>query len=145
MIYVLDTNIITALMKNDKKVWEKLDEKIFRGENVFMNGISYYEIKRGLLAVRTDKKKSNKSKKENIFDWLCKKIGILFLDDQEIFDTASKIYARLKQEGNLIPDADILIAALVISRNMILVSDDSDFSRIEYMDVVNWLEKHLQR
>lgn len=103
-----------------------------------MNGISYYEIKRGLLAFKTDKK-DNKSGKKNIFDWICKKIGILFLDDQEIFDIASEIYAQLKREGNLIPDADILIAALAISHNIILVSADSDFSRIEYVNVENWL------
>ena len=132
MNYILDTNIITALMKNDEKVWTKLDEKIFRGEEVFISGINYYEIKRGLLAV-------NAAKKLNSFDRFCKKFGILFLDDQEIFDTASKIYADLKRKGRLISDADILIAALAITRDVILVSDDSDFSEIGDVSLENWL------
>ncbi len=133
MSYTHDTNMITALMKNDGKVWTNLDEKTFRGEEVFMNGISYYEIKRGLLA-------TNASKKLNIFDRFCRKFEILFLDDQKIFDTASKIYADLKRKGKLIPDADILIAALAITRSLILVSDDSDFLRIGDVRVENWLE-----
>ena len=62
-----------------------------------------------------------------------------FLDDQEIFDTASKIYADLKRKGGLISDADILIAALAITRDTILVSDDSDFSGIGDVSVENWL------
>lgn len=56
MNYTLDTNIVTALMKNDKKVWTTLEEKTFRGEVVSMNAISYYEIKRGLLSVKAAKK-----------------------------------------------------------------------------------------
>lgn len=114
-------------------MWTKLDERIFRGEEVFMNGISYYETKRGLLAVRTAKKLS-------IFDWVCEEFGILLLDDQKIFDTASEIYAKLKQRGELISDADILIAALAITHKVILVSDDSDFLRIEDVSVENWLK-----
>ena len=125
--------MITALMKNDGKVWTTLDEKTFRGEEIFMNGISYYEIKRDLLAV-------NAAKKLNIFDRFCKKFEILFLDDQTIFDSASKIYADLKRKGKLIPDADILIAALAITHNLTLVSDDSDFLRIGDVRVENWLE-----
>lgn len=71
MNYTLDTNIVTALMKNDKKVWTTLEEKTFRGEEVSMNAISYYEIKRGLLSAKAAKKLS-------IFERLCRKFGTLF-------------------------------------------------------------------
>jgi tRNA(fMet)-specific endonuclease VapC len=68
------------------------------------------------------------------------KIRLLFLDNQEIFDKASEVYADLKRKGELIQDADILIAATALTQELILVSDDSDFLRIEGVTVENWLQ-----
>ncbi|MFH1322420.1 MAG: type II toxin-antitoxin system VapC family toxin [Methanobacteriota archaeon] len=133
MNYTIDTNIITALMKNDEGVKRKLQEMVFYGKEVFINGISYYEIKRGLLA-------ANATKQLNIFDEICKKLGILLLDNQGIFDIASEIYADLKQRGELITDADILIAAIALTQNLILVSDNTKhFQRIRDITLENWL------
>lgn len=133
MNYILDTNIITAHMKGNKRIREKLKEIAVYGNKVFMSGISYYEMKRGLLA-------KNATKQLNIFDELCKKIRILFLDDHEIFDKASEIYADLRQRGELISDADILIAATALTRGLALVSGDADFLRIEGITIENWLK-----
>ncbi len=133
MNYTIDTNIITALMKNDEGVKRKLQEMVFYGKEVFINGISYYEIKRGLLA-------ANATTQLNIFDEICKKLGILLLDNQGIFDIASEIYADLKQRGELITDADILIAAIALTQNLILVSDNTKhFQRIRDITLENWL------
>ena len=133
MNYILDTNIITAYMRDDEKIRMKLKEIVIYGKKVFISGMSYYEIKRGLLAKKA-------TKQLNIFNELCRKIRILFLDNQEIFDRASEIYADLKQRGELISDADILIAATALARDLILVSDDSDFLRIKDVTVENWLK-----
>ena len=133
MNYILDTSIITAYMRDDEKIRMKLKEIVIYGKKVFISGMSYYEIKRGLLAKKA-------TKQLNIFNELCRKIRILFLDNQEIFDRASEIYADLKQRGELISDADILIAATALARDLILVSDDSDFLRIKDVTVENWLK-----
>jgi predicted nucleic acid-binding protein len=45
----------------------------------------------------------------------------------------------VKKAGQLITDADILIAGLSYIKNMILVTNDSDFGRIEDISVENWL------
>lgn len=120
-------------MKNDEGVKRKLQEMVFYGKEVFINGISYYEIKRGLLA-------ANATTQLNIFDEICKKLGILLLDNQGIFDIASEIYADLKQRGELITDADILIAAIALTQNLILVSDNTKhFQRIRDITLENWL------
>ncbi|MGQ9628519.1 MAG: PIN domain-containing protein [Anaerolineae bacterium] len=58
---------------------------------------------------------------------------------QKIFDKAAEIYSDLKQRGELIQDADILIAAISLTQNLTLVSDDSDFLRIKDITVENWL------
>ncbi|MBI1748548.1 MAG: hypothetical protein HYR55_18465 [Acidobacteria bacterium] len=48
--YTLDTNIITALLKRNAAVIQKVEATLQVGYPVVFNAISYYEIKRGLLA-----------------------------------------------------------------------------------------------
>lgn len=132
MTYVLDTNIISKLLKGNAIIQGRIKQAILNGETIFINGISYYEIKRGLLD-------SNATKQLNQFEEFCRKFGLVLLDVKEIFDKAAELYARLKRQGKLIPDADILIASVVCHRNFVLVSDDSDFERVQELTVNNWL------
>jgi len=134
MTYVLDTNIITAILKGNDQVIKKAQKVIIEGGDIFINGISYYEIKRGLLAV-------NATAKLKTFDLLCKEFGLILLDTQSVFDEAAAIYAALKQKGNLIGDADILIASATKIRNYTLVSDNTrHFERVEGLRFENWLK-----
>ncbi len=132
MTYVLDTNIITAILKDNEKIKRIARRKALEGKKIFINGISYYEIKRGLLA-------ANATTKLTKFESLCKTLGLVLLDTRDIFDIASKVYANLKQRGELLKDADILIASTVIHKNFILVSADTDFNRIKGLKIENWL------
>lgn len=132
MRYIIDTNIITAIMKNNEKVKRRAQEAILMGNDIFINGISYYEIKRGLLAKDTRKQLL-------FFDKLCNEYGLILLDNQYIFDRAAEIYAELQRKGELIKDADILIASIANTGNFTLVSDDSHFDRIQGLRVENWL------
>ncbi|MDI6839548.1 MAG: type II toxin-antitoxin system VapC family toxin [bacterium] len=132
MTYVLDTNIITAILKGDEKVKRKVQRVVIEGEEIYINGISYYEIKRGLLAAKATSQLEK-------FHILCKKFGLILLDTQSVFDEAAEIYANLQQRGKLIEDADILIASTTKTSNLILVSDDADFHRIQGLKLENWL------
>ncbi len=133
MKYLLDTNIISAIMKGNEQVKRKAQEIIIENGDIFINGITYYEIKRGLLAV-------NAKTKLQLFDLLCKEFGLILLGNKVIFDRASEIYSDLKNKGQLIGDADILIASMAQSMNFILVSDNvSHFERIEGLRLENWL------
>jgi len=132
MTYVLDTNIITAIMKGDDKVKKRTQKAKLEGEKILINGISYYEIKRGLLA-------KDATVQLKRFELLCREFGLVLLDTQYIFDRAAEIYANLQRRGELVEDADILIASVVSFRNFILVSDDTDFNRIQGLKIENWL------
>jgi len=132
MNYVIDTNIVTALMRNDVRIKAKLQEMVIRGKEVFISAVSYYEVKRGLLA-------ANAKGRLGVFHQMCGQLGILFLDNLEIFERASQIYADLRRRGKPIPDADILIAATALTQNLIVVSDDSHFERIRNIILENWL------
>ncbi|MDJ0519870.1 MAG: PIN domain-containing protein [Trichodesmium sp. MO_231.B1] len=46
----------------------------------------------------------------------------------------------MRRKGRPIQDADILIAATAIIHNLTLVSNDSDMSRVEEINLENWLE-----
>jgi tRNA(fMet)-specific endonuclease VapC len=131
-MYILDTNIITAFLKDNQKVKQRVQEVTVQGNEIFINGISYYEIKRGLLA-------SNATRQLGLFELLCKTFGILLLNNLSIFDGASDLYANLQQKGMLIGDADILIASLTKIQNFILVTDDSHFQRVQGLRTENWL------
>jgi tRNA(fMet)-specific endonuclease VapC len=132
MKYVLDTNIITAVLKENQGLIQKIRNNIQNGKIIFINAIAYYEIKRGLLAV-------NASEKLRKFEAICNAFDIIFLDNISILDIASDIYSNLKKSGNLIEDADILIASMVMHYDYILVSDDSHFNRIQNIQLENWL------
>ena len=129
-MYIFDTNMISALMKDDKKVEAKLKVATSEETGVFMSGVSHYEIKRGLLAV-------NATRKLKIYDELRRQFQMLFLDNEEVFDKAAQIHADLKQRGELIEDADIFIAATALIQNLILVSGDSHFQRISDLNTEN--------
>ncbi len=132
MRYVLDTNIITAILKGNERVKQKAQKLILQGKEIFINGISYYEIKRGLLY-------ANAQAQLKKFEMPCKQFGLILPDTQNIFDTASDIYADLRRKGQFIGDADILIASIALCKNFILISDDTDFNRVKDLKIENWL------
>jgi tRNA(fMet)-specific endonuclease VapC len=132
MTYLLDTNIVTAILKGNEKVKKKIRRVMIEGEEVFINGISYYEIKRGLLAAKATSQLER-------FGLFCKKFGLVLLNTQSIFDEAAEIYANLRKKGKLIEDANILIASITKTENSTLVSDDADFQRVQNLKVENWL------
>ncbi|NLI55831.1 type II toxin-antitoxin system VapC family toxin [bacterium] len=132
MRYLLDTNIITEILKENEKVIKKAQTVRIEGKEILINAISYYEVKRGLLS-------TNATKQLEKFEQLCKIFGLTLLDTQNIFDIASLIYKDLKQKGKIIEDADILIASISLNGNFILISADNDFNRIKNLRVENWL------
>ena len=132
MGYLLDTNIVSASLKQNVKINAKLEEVSRLELDIFISGITYYEIQRGLL-------RSNATKKLAWFQQFCQDYPILFLDDLRIFEKASEIYADLTNRGKIIQDADILIAATAIIHNLVLVSHDSDLTRVKDLQLENWL------
>jgi predicted nucleic acid-binding protein len=49
--YLLDTNIVTAHLKRHPAVRQHIREAKLAGHPVRLNAVSYYETKRGLLAI----------------------------------------------------------------------------------------------
>ncbi|MBD2665403.1 hypothetical protein B6N60_02770 [Richelia sinica FACHB-800] len=132
MGYLLDTNIVSASLKQNLKIALKITEMRRQGELLAISGITYYEIQRGLI-------RTNATKKLALFQQFCQDYPILFLNDLRIFEKASEIHADLTSGGKIIQDADILIAATAIIGNLTLVSNDSDLTRVKDLQLENWL------
>ncbi len=132
MTYLLDTNILTAIIKNNQKVMDKLEQADKEGREVLFSGISYYEIQRGFLAVGATKKLLD-------FENFCDEYKIVLLDDIKVFRKAAEIHANLKLIGLPIQEPDIFIAATAIINNFTLVSHDSDFLRVTELKLEDWL------
>ena len=132
MGYLLDTNIVTAILKDNQVVVERLSAVRLQGKDVFISCITYLETEAGLLAVKATKKLA-------IFQNLCRTdLRVLLLDTMEIVHQAAAISADLRVKGTPIQMTDILIAATAISYNLIVVSDDSDMLRVQGLIVENW-------
>ena len=90
--YLLDTNIISAVLRQDAHVRKILDEADNALRRVVFTTINYFEIKRGLLAV-------NATKKLRLFGNLCKQYEIVGIDGRRVLNKASEIYADSKRES----------------------------------------------
>ncbi|MBC6420449.1 MAG: type II toxin-antitoxin system VapC family toxin [Hormoscilla sp. SP5CHS1] len=131
MSYLLDTNIVTAILKKNQKIHQKLGELDILGEKVCLPGMTYYEVKRGLIA-------ANATRQLYDLNELCKKYQVL-PSDLDILERATEIHADLKRRETPIGDADISIAATAIARDLILVSHDSDMLRVPGLRLEDWL------
>jgi tRNA(fMet)-specific endonuclease VapC len=134
MTYLLDTNIVSFAIKNNLIIKEKLEELRSQEELIYISCITFFEVKRGLFAVKA-------SKQLERFDDFCKDFEIIFLDDLAIVEKAAEIHANLRLRGLPIQTEDILIAATAIVKGFILVSNDSDLLRVEGLSLENWLQE----
>ncbi|MBJ7296688.1 MAG: PIN domain-containing protein [Dolichospermum sp.] len=131
MSYLLDTNIVSFAIKKNLQITQKLEAIKFQGVPIYISCITYFEIKRGLLAI-------NSPKQTEIFNKIGQDYQIILLDDLAILEKASEIHANLRLRGLPIQTEDILIAATAIVKGFILVSNDRDLLRVEELSLENW-------
>ncbi|MBC6422352.1 MAG: PIN domain-containing protein [Hormoscilla sp. SP5CHS1] len=97
--YLLDTNIVSAILRKNEKSDQKMEHVRRQGMSMFISGITYYEIKRGLLA-------TNATRKLLDFEFFCRKYQVLpVLNEIEVLEKASEIHAELKRQGRRLEDA----------------------------------------
>lgn len=132
MAYLLDTNIITAILKENQQAMHQFRRARQFRSRLCISCMSYYEIKRGLIHSNATRQLSN-------FETFCLSVEILLIDDLEIIETASRIHADLRRRGRPIQDADILIAATAIVNSLTVVSNDADLQNVQSLNLENWL------
>lgn len=129
---LLDTNILTAFLKGDQKVVSNISVYLDEFPVLTISVITYYEIIRGLKAI-------NSINKLKAFQRLVEQSEIENIN-KAIMDSVADIYVNLRRQGMLIEDADILIAATAIEKELVLVTDNIfHFKRIKELRIENWL------
>ena len=135
MIFLLDTNTISYIINKNRRYRENIRKRIFfellSGNDIAFSALNYYEIKRGLSEVSSEKKE--------LFERICENYHILLFDDLEIFNKASDIYSNLRRKGELIPESDILIASLAMVKGAIVVTHDAHFQRIRGLETTTFV------
>ena len=85
----------------------------------YISPIILIEILRGI----------DSEKRPQIKERLEKSFSTINIDDN-IIESYCELYRQLKQEGALLPDADLLIAATAIAHNLPLETNDDHFQRL---------------
>ena len=130
----LDTNIITAFLKNDLRVVQKVSDYLELFEKLTINIISYSEILRGLKDLGNEEKLKR-------FEGFIQENELVSIRKYTV-EKAAEIYAYLKKEGNLIEDADILMASTAIVEDLVLITNNiKHFKRVKSLKIDNWIVK----
>lgn len=130
MGYLLDTNVMIALFKNDHRIWERV--RRYHVKDFAISIVTLHELYYG--AYYSDHVEANLQKLANIpFDAL--ELG---LEDARC---AGNIRAVLTRAGTPIGPLDTLIAGQAVARGLTMITRNvREFARVERLRVENWEE-----
>ncbi len=130
---LLDTDILSAIMRKHPVAVAHSKTYLAVHQQLTFSLITRYEILRGLKA-------KNATTQITAFERFCQANEILPLDEN-IINRAAGIYADLHQRGQLIGDADILIAATGIEHGLVVITNNENhLRRVTGLTVENWLK-----
>ena len=131
MRYLLDTNICIYFLNQHTKVVDKIAS--FSSDDLAISCFNLAELLFG--AYNSDYIEKNLER----IRYIENTIEVLPLDRKAI-ENFAMIKAKLKKQGNLIDDFDVLIAAIALSNELILVTNhEKHFERISGLATENWM------
>ena len=125
--FLVDTNIISALIKGDESIAKKIESAtaiyipiIVLGE-LYFGALNSWQIQynRGVIKKFTTRYK-------------------LLLLDEDTSIEYGKVKSKLKKQGTPIPENDIWIAAMAIRHNLKLATRDKHFNQVKTLKIINW-------
>lgn len=129
MKYLLDTNICIYFLKGGFGLLEKFDKIGF--ENLYISEITIAELKFG--AAKSNRPSKNKVVIDEIVNRF-KQIPIY-----SSLDIFAEEKARLRKDGNIVDDFDLLIGATAIANEMVLITNNKKhFDRLRNIKIENW-------
>jgi len=129
---VLDTDTVSALMRNHPRAVEQASKYLARFGSLTVSAITRYEVLRGLEA-------KDATRQIEGFHRFCESLEVLPVTD-DVLVRAAAIYGDLHRRGQLVGDADILIAATCLVHGCAVVTNNTThFERVTGLNVGNWL------
>ena len=138
MTYALDANTISYFLRGEGNVDNHFQQEIIKDKNSYaIPFIVVYEVRRWLRYNPTHILKAFSRQFDALFQNVKDKAEMSF----DTWEKAIDIYITLKRNGNLIEDADILIAAYCLVNGYTLVTSNiKDFKRVDGLKLVNWYQ-----
>lgn len=128
MLLVFDTSVLIALEREDKFLIKKLSDlsKVYTSppQTTF---IAYYEF---VLGVKNRSPKNKSRAFEFLKNFSCLEAGI------KTAEILADLKAKYDSKGISISLADLIIASQVRENNMILITKDKIFEKIEEIDKI---------
>ncbi len=120
---ILDTSFVIRILR-DRKFFEKMRKRV--DENVRITSITAYELRRGAIYLMF--RRGTDYEHELISNFLSEMEVLPFTKkDSEI---SAEIWARLRERGYAVNDADIMISSIAIREHERLLTTDRDFELI---------------
>jgi len=125
--FLLDTNIIIALLNGDSAVLSNLDQ----ASEVFMPAVALGELFLG--AAKSGRPSENIHRIERFSSGRA-----IVLCDLAVAREYGRLKQRLKEKGRPLPENDIWIAAAATHHGLTLVTRDSHFREVEDLRTADW-------
>jgi tRNA(fMet)-specific endonuclease VapC len=121
---------MVSFLKGLPDAVNKIDE-VLKTTNVSITIITYYELIKGAsLSI---------NRKENLSEIKKALASIVVIDlSLEACTEAAEIYRELKEDGCMIGEFDIIIAAIARSNHEGLLTRDKHFKRVKGLDLAIW-------
>ena len=140
MKYLVDTNIVSELIKSDadERVLNYLEA--IHSSVLFLSVVTIGEIEFGIEKVKNSKKKAG------LRQWLYEELLISFQDriidiDSEVMIEWGKLSALSRSRGLTLPIMDSLIAATcLVGEYTLITRNTKDFENIPGLDLINPFE-----
>lgn len=127
--YLLDTNICIYFIKGQYELNKKIDE--VGEQNCFMSEITVAELKYGV-----ENSKTVEPMREIVEAFISKFFIIPIYNSLDIY---AKEKAKLRKQGLMIDDFDILIGATAVANEMIMITKNvSHLSRLDNINIEDW-------
>jgi tRNA(fMet)-specific endonuclease VapC len=139
--YVLDTNILTALLRHETQSVEHTTRAAAANAEILLCPVVFYEALRGLLHRDAQKQKQHLLDYAAVFIW-------------EDFDRAdwgkaaelwatlrkaAELWATLRKQGMQVSDADLLIGVYAMQRQAIVITANEKHFVPLAVQTENWL------
>ncbi|MDB9536154.1 type II toxin-antitoxin system VapC family toxin [Dolichospermum planctonicum CS-1226] len=130
-MYLLDTNICIAILKGNENVVSQFHEK---HQSCYLSSLVLAELYKGVYcSTKLERNLDNLKKFSNL-------LPMIDFDEKAAIEFG-KIQNELRKIGKPTGQLDALIAAVAISQNYILVTDNTrDFENITNLILENWLK-----
>jgi tRNA(fMet)-specific endonuclease VapC len=125
--FVLDTNIIAALLKGEAGIADKIDKAIKVYIPIIVLGELYYGA---LYSSHVQKNIRNIQK-------VIARYTVLLIDE-ETTSSYGNIKTSLRKKGKPIPENDIWIAAIALRHNLTVITRDKHFKEIDQITIKHW-------